>query len=106
MCTNYPTIMKFLKTSFLFLSLIFLNGCLQSTALLGPGATIITTGNIPQAGFQYIANESIKNETGKDALTLVKEAVEEDHKKRKFTKEFKMMVEKRVLNARKKIIIN
>ena len=98
--------MKFLKTSFLFLSLIFLNGCLQSTSLLGPGVTVITTGNIPQAGFQYIANESIKNETGKDALTLVKDVVEEDHKKRKFKKEFKKMVEKRVLNARKKISVN
>ena len=45
--------MKFLKILFLFLSIIFLNGCLQSTAMLGPGVTIITTGNIPQAGFQY-----------------------------------------------------
>ena len=106
MCTNYPSIMKFLKISFLFLSLIFLNGCMQSTAFLGPGVTVITTGNIPQAGFQYIANESIKNETGKDALTFVKDVVEEDHKKRKFSRDFKKMVEKRVLNARKKILVN
>jgi len=98
--------MKFIKTSLLFLSLILLNGCMQSTALLGPGVTIVTTGNIPQAGFQYIANESIRNETGKGALTLVKDAVEEDHKKRKFKKNFKNMVEKRVLNARKKILVN
>ena len=98
--------MKFIKTSLLFLSLIFLNGCMQSTALLGPGVTIVTSGNIPQAGFQYIANESIRNETGKGALTLVKDAVEEDHKKRKFSKDFKKMVEKRVLNARKKILVN
>ena len=106
MCTNYSTVMKFLKTSFLFLSLIFLNGCLQPTALLGPGVTIITTGNIPQAGFQYIANESIKKETGKDALTLVKNVVEEDHQKRMFNRDFKKMVEKRVLNARKKLLVN
>ena len=106
MCTNYSNIMKFLKTSFLFLSLIFLNGCLESAALLGPRVTVISTGNIPQAGLQYIANETIKNETGKDAFTLVKESVEEDHKKRKFNKDFKKMVEKRVLNARKKISVN
>ena len=98
--------MKFLKTSLLILSLIFLNGCLQSTALLGPGVTVISTGNIPQAGFQYIANESIKKETGKGALTLVKDAVEEDHNKRIFKRNFKKMVEKRVLNARKKIFMN
>ena len=106
MCTNYSGIMKFLKTSFLFLSLIFLNGCLQSTAMLGPGVTLVTTGNVTQAGFQYVANNAIKNETGKDALTLVKDVVEEDHKKRKFSKDFKKMVEKRVLNARKKILVN
>ena len=98
--------MKFLKTSFLFLSLIYLNGCLQSTAMLGPGVTLVTTGNITQAGFQYAASSAIKKETGKDTLTLVKDAVEEDHKKRKFSKDFKKMVEKRVLNARKKILVN
>ena len=106
MCTNYSNNMNFLKTSFLFLYLVFLNGCLQSTAMLGPGVTLITTGNVAQAGFQYVANSAIKNETGKDALTLVKDVVEEDHKKRKFSKDFKKMVEKRVLNARKKILVN
>ena len=106
MCTNYSSIMKFLKPLFLFLSLIFLNGCLQSTAMLGPGVTLVTTGNAAQATFQYAANSAIKKETGKDALTLVKDVVEEDHKKRKFSRDFKKMVEKRVLNVRKKILIN
>ena len=106
MCTSYIKIMKFTKISFLFLSLIFLNGCLQSTALLGPGVTLVTSGNIAQAGFQYAANSAIKKETGKDALTLVKDVVEEDHKKRKFSRDFKKIVEKRVLEARKKILVN
>jgi hypothetical protein len=39
-------------------------------------------------------------------LPLVKDVVEEDHKKRKFSRDFKKMVEKRVLNARKKILVN
>ena len=98
--------MKFLKTSFLLLSLISFNGCLQSTAMLGPGITLVTSGNVVQASFQYAANSAIKKETGKDALTLVKDVVEEDHKKRKFSRDFKKMVEKRVLNARKKILVN
>ena len=98
--------MKFLKISFFFLSLIFLNGCLQSTAMLGPGVTLVTTGNVVQAGFQHAANSAIKNETGKDAFTLLKDVVEEDHKKRKFSRDFKKMVEKRVLNARKKLLVN
>ena len=98
--------MKFLKVTFIFFSLIFLSGCLQTTALLGPGVTIATTGNVLQAGFQYGANEAIKNETGKDAFTLVKDVVEEDHKKRVFNKDFKKMVKNRVLNARKRISVN
>ena len=106
MCSNYAIIMKFFKTSFLFLFLILLNGCLQSTALLGPGVTVIATGNIPQAGFQYGANSAIKNETGKDAITLVKDVVEEEQNKRKFNKNFKIMVKKRIEKARKKIDIN
>ena len=98
--------MKFLKIFLLFLSTIFLNGCLQSTAMLGPGVTLVTTGNVAQAGFQYAANSAIKNETGKDALTLVKDVVEEDHKKRKFNRDFKKMVKRRVFNARKRILVN
>ena len=98
--------MKFLKISLLFLSLIFLNGCLQSTAMIGPGLTLATSGNVLQAGFQYGANTAIKNETGKDAILLVKEAVEEDHKNRQFKKDFSVMIKERVEKARKKISIN
>jgi hypothetical protein len=106
MCTNYFKRMKFLKTSFLFLSLIFLNGCLQSTAMLGPGLTLATSGNVLQAGFQYGANNAIKNETGKDVITLVKDVVEEDQKKKRFKKDFSTMVNRRVEKAREKISIN
>jgi hypothetical protein len=56
--------------------------------------------------FSMLRIAAIKNETGKDALTLVKDVVEEDNKKRKFSRDFKEMVEKRVLNARKKILVN
>ena len=98
--------MKFLKILLIFSSSIFLNGCLQSTALLGPGVTIATTGNVVQAGFQYGLNKKIKNETGKDAIVYVKEVVEKDHKKRVFKRDFKKMVENRVFNARQKMSIN
>jgi outer membrane lipoprotein-sorting protein len=64
--------MKFKKIYLLVLISMFLTGCIQSTALLGPGVTIATTGNIMQAGFQYGANSAIKKETGKDAFTHLK----------------------------------
>ena len=97
--------MKLIKLFFL-LFIIILNGCAQSTALLGPGVTLATTGNALQAGIQYGTNTAIKNETGKDALTYVKDAVEQDQKQRKFNKDFKKMVENRVKIAREKILVN
>ena len=106
MCTNYFKRMKFFKTFFVIFSLFFLSGCLQSTAMLGPGVTLATSGNVFQAGLQYGANKAIKNETGKDAITFVKDVVEEDQKKRKFKKDFSTMVKKRVKKVREKISIN
>ena len=106
MCTNYFKLMKFLKTFFIIFSLFFLSGCLQSTAMLGPGVTLATSGNAFQAGLQYGANTAIKNETGKDAITLVKDVVEEDQQKRQFKKDFSIMVKERVKKAREKISIN
>ena len=98
--------MFFIKKILIVGACILISGCIQSTALLGPSLTVATTGNIPQAGLQYIANETIKKETGKDALMHVKEIVEEENRNRKFKRDFKSMVENRIKNARKKIIMN
>jgi hypothetical protein len=46
---------------------------LQTTALLGPGITVATTGNVLQAGFQYGANTVIEKETGKNTLRTFSE---------------------------------
>ena len=62
--------------------LFFLNGCVQSTALLGPAITIGTTGNIVEAGLQLGTNHAIKQETGKDTFTHIIDAVEEDKRKK------------------------
>ena len=99
-------ILKFLKYSSLFLILIFLNGCFQTTALVGPGITLATTGNIVQAGVQYGANKAIKKETGTDALTYIKNSVEEKNNKKKFEKKFIQLVENRIKTTRQKLSIN
>ena len=98
--------MKFLKVSFIFFSLIFLNGCLQSTALLGPGMTAATTGNILQAGLQYSANSVIKNETGKNTFEHLQDAVESQSKSHKFKMKFTDLVEKKFELTRKKLTSN
>ena len=55
----------FKKTVMASLSLLFLNGCVQPTAFLGPTITAGTSGNIYQASLSYGANQVIKKTTGK-----------------------------------------
>ena len=43
----------------------FLNGCVQTTSLLGPAYTLASTGSIYQAGLSYGSNQAIKKATGK-----------------------------------------
>ena len=83
-----------------------MNGCVQSTALLGPGFTVVSTGNFMQAGLQYGANTAIKKETGKDTFEHIQDAVESKSKEKKFKMEFMEMVEKRFKITREKLSIN
>jgi len=98
--------MKFKKIYFLVLISIMLTGCIQSTALLGPSITVATTGNIMQAGLQYGANTAIKNETGKDALTHLKDIVEEEQSSQKLEKKIKDVALNTIDRIKKKLFIN
>ena len=61
--------------------LFFLNGCVQSTALLGPAYTLASSGNIYQAGLSYGSNQAVKKITGKSPTENIKSLV--DNKKKK-----------------------
>jgi Na+-translocating ferredoxin:NAD+ oxidoreductase RnfG subunit len=98
--------MKLLKILFILSFLIFLNGCLQTTALLGPGLTIATTGNVLQAGFQYGANSVIEKETGKNTFELFQDVVDHQSKNKKFQKKFINVVEKQFKLTREKLNLN
>ena len=98
--------MKLKKIYFLVLISIFLTGCIQSTALLGPGVTIATTGNVMHAGFQYGANTAIKNETGKDVLTHLKDAVDHEQDSEKLEKKIKDLAINTIDRVKKKLLIN
>ena len=68
------------KIYFILISFIFLTGCVQSVALLGPAFTIVKTGSIQQALIGETINQGIKSETGKDvsehAMSLLSDEVE------------------------------
>ena len=84
--------MRKLKLYFILLSFIFLSGCFQSSALLGPGMTIISSGNLMQAGFHYGANKAVKKETGKYPITHFKEKVETTNGTNRFIADIKQFV--------------
>jgi|TARA_B110000037_G_C17005676_1_gene459172 hypothetical protein len=98
--------MKFFKISFLFLSIIFLNGCIQTTALIGPGITVATTGNMMQAGLQYGANSAIKKETGKNTFEHLKGAVESNDQQKKFILKFTKMIKQKFEIVKNKVSTN
>ena len=61
--------------------LFFLNGCVQSTALLGPAYTMASTGSVFQAGLSYGSNEAVKKITGKSPTENIQSLI--DNKKKK-----------------------
>ena len=80
---------------------IFLTGFLPIASLLGPGLTIISSGNVYKAGAQIMIDHTIKKKTGKNSLTLVKEEVVKQNEKRDLNRELKKLVKKRIEITRK-----
>ena len=98
--------MKFKKIYFLFLISVFLSGCIQSTALLGPSVTVATTGNIMHAGFQYGANKAIEKETGKDTLAHLKNVIDEEQENQTIKKKIKNIVKNTIDRFKKNLLVN
>ena len=68
------------KIYFILFSLIFLTGCAQNLALLGPAFSIVKTGGVQQALVGETINHGVKNKTGKNisehAINLFQDQVE------------------------------
>ena len=58
-----------------------------------------------KASVQFIVNQSIEKETGKNSLTLIKETLVEDKKikKNSFDKDLRQLIEKRIKITRQKL---
>ena len=66
------------KIYFILISFIFLTGCVQSVALLGPAFTIVKTGSIQQALVGESINQGIKKGTGKNVSEHVMQILDKD----------------------------
>ena len=95
--------MEIKKIIFLFGLLVILNGCLQSTAMVGPAMTLASTGNIYQAGFTFSANKAVEKETGMPTHEYVTKIIEEQNIKRD-NKDFITLVKNNFEKTRKVII--
>jgi hypothetical protein len=70
------------KLFLILVSFVFLSGCAQSVALLGPAFTIIKTGSIQQAFVGGSIDRGIKNETGKNVSEHVMQFLDKNTKDR------------------------
>ena len=88
-------------------SFFFLTGFVPILSFIGPGVTALTSGNVYKASAQFIVNQGIEKETGKNSLTLIKETlVEETDKKIKinsFDEDLRQLVETRIKMTRQKM---
>ena len=70
------------KVIFVVIATVFLNGCFQVLALVGPAASGVATGNIYQSAISYSLSYGVKKTTGK---TIIENVI--DMKKQGNTKE-------------------
>ena len=89
-------------------SFFFLTGFVPILSFVGPGVTVITSGNIYKASAQFIVNQSIERETGKNSLTLIRESLVKEEsdkiiKKNSFDEDLRQLVETRIKMTSKKL---
>ena len=94
---------RIFKILTVIISFFFLTGFTPILSIIGPGFTALTSGNIYKATAQYIIDQSIRKQTGKSSLTLVKEELDKKSRKNKFNEEFRQLLEKRIKMTRKKL---
>ena len=95
--------LRFFKIFSILVSFLFLTGFTPFISILGPGVTVLTSGNVYKATAQFIIDQSIKKKTGKNSLTLVKEELDKKRNKNEFNDELRNLVEKRINITRKKL---
>ena len=94
---------RLFKIFTILVSFLFLTGFTPLVSILGPGVTVLTSGNVYKATAQFIIDQSIKKKTGKNSLTLVKEELDKKKNKNEFNDELRNLVEKRIKMTRKKL---
>ncbi len=101
--------MEIKKITLYFCISLFLTGCFQSSAMVGPAITFASTGNVSQAGLAYFTNRAVKEETGMSTTEYVSTFLEEKTKKtkknEKIYEELMILVQTNFEQTRKKLLL-
>ena len=102
-------IRKGMKKLFLNLFILFFfTGCFQSTSMIGPTMTLVSTGNATQAFGAFVTNKAVEVETGLQTHEFIAQKVEEQSirkKNHKIHKEFSVMLENNIENKQLVILL-
>src|SRR6056300_1660951 len=94
---------KFIKIlTFIFL-FIMTNKIIPIFSLIGPGVTVLFSGNIYKAGTQYLLDHTMKKKTGKSTLEYFSDEIKTQNKKIDMNEELRKLVERRILKNKAKL---
>ena len=97
-------ILRLFKICFFLTSFLLMTGFVQVASFLGPAFTIASSGNVFKASTQLLVDNEFKKRTGKSSLNYFKEEVSKNNSKNKFNKDFESMIKTRVAAVHKKLI--
>tara|TARA_B100001964_G_C14023389_1_gene504903 strand:+ start:446 stop:754 length:309 start_codon:yes stop_codon:yes gene_type:complete len=97
------------KVVLITLGVLFLSGCAQTTALLGPALIGGHSGSMTKASLHYSTGYLIKKSTGKStsehALGMIQEPIK-IRKEKKIKKDFTKFLKEHILSTRKQLLQN
>ena len=99
---------KLLRIFVIIISFFFITGFVPILSLIGPGVTALTSGSMYKASAQFIINQGIEKETGKNSLTIIKDTFVKEEKnqknqKKSLNEDLMQLVETRIKITRKKL---
>ena len=77
--------MKLIKIITLLGLFLFTTGFVPVISLIGPGFTVLSSGNIYKAAAQIFIEQSIKKETGKNTLNYISDEIKIKKKEKDFS---------------------
>ena len=95
--------MKLIKIITLLGLFLFTTCFVPVISLIGPGFTVLSSGNIYKAAAQFFIDQSVKKETGKSTLNYITDEIKTKNIEKDFNQELRELVERRILETRAKL---